>query len=54
MAGAATGTMLGRGIYLAEACSKSDEYTRDEDGLRILLLCRTSLGRLLYNEEKYP
>jgi hypothetical protein len=54
MAGAATGTMLGRGIYLAEACSKSDEYTRDEDGLRILLLCRTSLGRLLYNEEKRP
>jgi len=55
LAGSHAGTMYGRGIYFAEACSKSDEYTREtSDGLRPLLLCRVLCGRVLYNDEHHP
>eukprot|EP00928_Gymnodinium_smaydae_P000428 TRINITY_DN10168_c0_g2_i1.p1 TRINITY_DN10168_c0_g2~~TRINITY_DN10168_c0_g2_i1.p1 ORF type:complete len:874 (+),score=115.46 TRINITY_DN10168_c0_g2_i1:50-2671(+) len=53
MAGSAAGTLYGRGIYLAESSSKSDEYTKEdegEDGLRTLLLCRACLGRVNYTD----
>mmetsp|Transcript_13532 Transcript_13532/g.30784 ORF Transcript_13532/g.30784 Transcript_13532/m.30784 type:complete len:840 (+) Transcript_13532:149-2668(+) len=48
-AGKATGTMFGYGIYLAECCSKSDEYARDDGGgtypgLMAMLVCRTLIG----------
>ena len=34
----------GKGIYFAEASSKSDEYaTDDEDGLYCMLLCKAAL-----------
>ena len=33
----------GCGVYLAEASSKSDEYSEEKDGLRTMLLCRTVL-----------
>jgi len=47
--------LFGRGIYLAESCSKSDEYTSpDRDGLRPLLLCRVALGKINYCEERSP
>eukprot|EP00929_Paragymnodinium_shiwhaense_P073554 TRINITY_DN37524_c0_g1_i2.p1 TRINITY_DN37524_c0_g1~~TRINITY_DN37524_c0_g1_i2.p1 ORF type:complete len:355 (+),score=109.60 TRINITY_DN37524_c0_g1_i2:353-1417(+) len=48
--------LFGRGIYFAESCSKSDEYTQqvDENGLRPLLLCRVGLGRILYCDERNP
>jgi len=53
-AGTNVGTLYGRGIYLAEACTKSDEYTQEEDGERYLLLCRSTLGRINYNDESRP
>merc|ERR1711904_536495 len=54
MAGYSAGTLYGRGVYLAEACSKSDEYTQSDEGdqgLRTLLLCRACLGRVNYTAE---
>jgi len=56
MAGCTTGTLYGRGIYLAENATKSDEYaSADPDtNLRTLLVCRTTLGRVRYNNEKDP
>eukprot|EP00928_Gymnodinium_smaydae_P045436 TRINITY_DN30287_c0_g1_i1.p1 TRINITY_DN30287_c0_g1~~TRINITY_DN30287_c0_g1_i1.p1 ORF type:complete len:684 (-),score=101.59 TRINITY_DN30287_c0_g1_i1:194-2155(-) len=53
-AGTGAGTLYGRGIYLAEACTKSDEYTVEEGGERFLLLCRTVLGRVHYTDEVRP
>jgi len=53
--GSKGGKLYGRGIYLAEACSKSDEYSvENEDGLRCMLICRTTLGNVLYNDEVNP
>merc|ERR1712224_1161668 len=49
LAGSHAGTLYGRGIYLAENSSKSDEYTRPaKNGARYLLLCRVTLGRIFY------
>lgn len=54
-AGSNAGTLYGRGIYLAESCSKSDEYSRENaDGHRCILLCRATLGNILYNDEVSP
>mmetsp|Transcript_89523 Transcript_89523/g.280180 ORF Transcript_89523/g.280180 Transcript_89523/m.280180 type:complete len:186 (+) Transcript_89523:190-747(+) len=41
--------MFGYGVYLAECCSKADEYARDDSGgnfpgLRALLVCRSLVG----------
>eukprot|EP00928_Gymnodinium_smaydae_P045345 TRINITY_DN3023_c0_g2_i1.p1 TRINITY_DN3023_c0_g2~~TRINITY_DN3023_c0_g2_i1.p1 ORF type:complete len:879 (+),score=167.46 TRINITY_DN3023_c0_g2_i1:151-2787(+) len=51
-AGSATGTMFGYGIYLAECVSKSDEYSRDDQGgtypgLMAILMCRCLVGKPL-------
>jgi len=45
-AGSAAGSMYGPGVYLAEHCSKSDEYAKDDlySGVYCLLLCRAILG----------
>eukprot|EP00928_Gymnodinium_smaydae_P031164 TRINITY_DN22964_c0_g1_i1.p1 TRINITY_DN22964_c0_g1~~TRINITY_DN22964_c0_g1_i1.p1 ORF type:complete len:638 (+),score=80.85 TRINITY_DN22964_c0_g1_i1:184-1914(+) len=49
------GTLYGRGVYLAESCSKSDEYTRENaDGYRCMLLCRAILGNVLYDDHVAP
>jgi len=54
-AGSNAGTLYGRGIYLAENCSKSDEYSRENaEGHRCILLCRAVLGNILYNDEVSP
>ncbi|CAJ1399876.1 unnamed protein product [Effrenium voratum] len=54
-AGSNAGTLYGRGIYLAESCSKSDEYsTENSDGHRCILLCRAALGNVLYNDDVAP
>jgi hypothetical protein len=54
-AGSNAGTLYGRGIYLAESCAKSDEYTTpDDDDLRYLLIVRSCLGRMLYTAEASP
>jgi len=44
------GILYGRGIYLAEASIKADEYCREtnEKGLRSMLLCRCILGKYFY------
>jgi len=54
LAGSHTGTMYGRGLYFAEAFTKSDEYARhtDEQGRRAMLLCRCTMGRYLYVDEE--
>mmetsp|Transcript_84461 Transcript_84461/g.196356 ORF Transcript_84461/g.196356 Transcript_84461/m.196356 type:complete len:879 (-) Transcript_84461:139-2775(-) len=49
-AGKSTGTMFGYGVYLAECCSKSDEYARDDGngtypGLRSIVVCRALVGQ---------
>ena len=39
--------MFGPGVYLAESCLKSDEYTTpNREGLLPLILCRVVLGRV--------
>merc|ERR1712187_321410 len=54
-AGSNAGTLYGRGIYLAESCSKSDEYTSPgPDGSRPLLVCRATLGNVYYTDERTP
>lgn len=54
-AGSNAGTLYGRGVYLAESCSKSDEYTRpNSEGLHCILLCRAILGNVLYTDEVAP
>ncbi|CAE7227400.1 Tnks [Symbiodinium natans] len=50
------GTMFGGGAYLAEASSKSDEYsTQDPSGVfkdrYAFLLCRVTLGNMFYITE---
>lgn len=43
------GTLYGNGVYLAEAVSKSDEYTTPHSGgLRSILICLSSLGRVTW------
>lgn len=47
LAGSASGTLFGRGIYFAENCTKSDEYAKPDPqtNYSTMLLCRTLLGR---------
>lgn len=47
-AGSGAGGMYGKGIYCAGCSSKADEYTEeDASGVRGLLLCRATLGKIL-------
>jgi len=55
LAGSNAGTLYGSGVYFADSCSKSDEYSQPSaDGLRCLILCRVALGCVLYNDEISP
>jgi len=49
-AGSSAGCMFGRGIYLAENASKSDEYAKEGAGVYVglcaMLLCRAVLGEV--------
>lgn len=46
------GTLYGNGVYLAEAVSKSDEYTTPHgEDLRSILICLTALGRVTQLKE---
>lgn len=54
LAGSATGTLYGRGSYLAESITKADEYAREEDGMFTVLLCRVLGGRVCYCDERTP
>lgn len=51
LAGSSAGMMFGPGAYLAECCSKSDEYAKSDtsgvfSGVYALLLCRAACGEL--------
>jgi hypothetical protein len=56
LAGSSAGTLYGRGIYLAENCTKADEYSQVDraTGLYTMLLCRATLGQLLYSADVNP
>lgn len=52
LAGSNAGTLYGRGVYLAECCTKSDEYAGDNSVTkRHLLLCRSVLGNIHYTDK---
>merc|ERR1719329_792358 len=53
LAGSNAGTLYGRGIYLAENSSKSDEYADPDPTTQMhtLLVCRVTLGRPHYTAE---
>eukprot|EP00928_Gymnodinium_smaydae_P033462 TRINITY_DN23969_c0_g2_i1.p1 TRINITY_DN23969_c0_g2~~TRINITY_DN23969_c0_g2_i1.p1 ORF type:complete len:570 (-),score=73.74 TRINITY_DN23969_c0_g2_i1:196-1788(-) len=57
LAGSNAGTMYGRGAYLAESCTKADEYAVDEadgcyEGVFAFLLCRVCMGKFYYTTER--
>lgn len=55
MAGQHTGTLYGKGAYLAESITKADEYTQPNGhGDYTVILCRTLGGRVCYNSEVTP
>lgn len=58
LAGSTTGTLYGRGTYLADSCTKADEYGKavsDADpDLLVLLLCRVAGGVAFYTDEVTP
>lgn len=55
LAGSHRGTMYGQGVYLAECCSKADEYAEvGPDGVCGMLLCRAALGNVLVDSAKCP
>lgn len=54
LAGSATGTLYGRGSYLAESITKADEYAKQEKGHYTVLLCRVLGGRVFYTDERTP
>jgi len=54
LAGSATGTLYGRGSYLAESITKADEYAKQENGCYTVLLCRVLGGRVFYTDERTP
>mmetsp|Transcript_27952 Transcript_27952/g.64509 ORF Transcript_27952/g.64509 Transcript_27952/m.64509 type:complete len:503 (+) Transcript_27952:52-1560(+) len=54
LAGSNTGTLYGRGTYLAESITKADEYSKEEGGYFTVLLCRVLGGRVRYCAEREP
>jgi len=55
LAGTSAGSLYGRGVYLAENCSKADEYSQpDAKGNFTMLLCRVTLGKMMYSAEVRP
>jgi len=59
MAGTNAGTLYGKGVYFAEASSKSDEYAEEDKegifkGLYAMLVCRVVCGNMRYTDEAIP
>jgi len=55
LAGGVTGTLYGRGAYLAESITKADEYAKpDAHGEYTVILCRVLGGRVKYTDEEAP
>lgn len=54
-AGKCTGTLYGKGIYLAESVTKSDEYAKpNAEGVYTQILCRVIGGHAKYTDEVEP
>eukprot|EP00930_Biecheleria_cincta_P037796 TRINITY_DN25974_c0_g1_i1.p1 TRINITY_DN25974_c0_g1~~TRINITY_DN25974_c0_g1_i1.p1 ORF type:complete len:789 (+),score=72.08 TRINITY_DN25974_c0_g1_i1:113-2479(+) len=60
LAGSSGGNMYGKGIYLAESCTKADEYAKDDEtggyynGVFALVLCRVVMGKMYYTDKRDP
>lgn len=54
LAGSNTGTLYGKGTYLAESITKADEYAKAEDGVYTVLLCRVLGGQVRYCDDRSP
>jgi len=55
VAGAEDGMLYGRGVYLTEYSSRVDRSVpAGSEGLRCMLLCRVTLGRIHYDEQVLP
>ena len=62
LAGKNAGSLYGRGVYFAENCTKSDEYSDESskygaassNSLNPMLICRVLLGRVNYCDDIYP
>lgn len=61
LAGSNTGTLYGRGTYMAESITKADEYSQpedkavgDSDKVFTVLLCRVLGGKVKYTAERTP
>lgn len=54
-AGKSSGSLYGRGIYMAESVTKSDEYAQpNADGEYAMILCRVVGGHAKYTDEVEP
>lgn len=54
-AGKSTGSLYGRGIYMSESVTKSDEYSRpNAAGEYTMILCRVVGGHAKYTDELEP
>jgi len=54
LAGTVTGSLYGRGLYLAESITKADEYAKEENSVFTVLLCRVLGGKVRYTDDKAP
>merc|ERR1739848_149924 len=55
LAGTHAGTLYGKGLYLAESCTKSDEYSsRYDHDTYCILLCRFVIGKIYYTDDVNP
>lgn len=54
LAGTATGTLYGKGSYMAESITKADEYAKQEKGVYTVLLCRVLGGHVNYCDTRTP
>lgn len=54
LAGGSTGTLYGRGTYLAESFTKADEYAKAADGEYAMLVVRALGGHVRYCDEVDP
>jgi len=54
LAGTATGTLYGKGSYMAESITKADEYAKQEGDVFTVLLCRVLGGHVNYCDTRTP
>lgn len=57
LAGSSAGAMYGTGCYMAESCTKADEYALDEagtcyDSIYAIIVARVSMGKYYYTTQR--